>query len=214
MDPFLNKMLTFASKLWAWWLDLWHIKWVSPSRIWDFFLSMELSIRNPFFKKVWILMFFIIIWSIWRERNYRIFENNSSSMIHIQDLILLRLGCWISGWNESLSYSPLDIQRNPKCLLWGNRSCLSFISNPVPKSMQASLWMPPELNYLKWNVDASFNLLSSRSATGGVSRNHHGKFVGIFSSPIPVIEINSAKVLAISRAMSISLSNPNTKLLL
>ena len=46
----------------------------------------------------------------------------------------------------------------------------------------------------------------AKSAIGGVLRDQHGKFLCLFSSPIPLMEINHAEVLAIHRALRISLS--------
>ncbi|XP_010667291.1 uncharacterized protein LOC104884346 [Beta vulgaris subsp. vulgaris] len=160
--------------------------------------------KGIFFKKVWHATFFIIVWSLWKKRNSRIFENVASSQRQIQSMILLRLGWWIKGWCEDFPYSPLDIQRNPSCLLW---NCISPPSS-IPKTIAlSSEWIPPNPGMLKWNDDASVKIESSLSAIGGVLRNHEGQFVCLFSAPIPFMEINCAEVLAIHYAMKISVAN-------
>lgn len=128
-------------------------------------------------------------------------------------MILLRLGWWIKGWCDEFPYSPIDIQRNPQCLLWNGNSLLSFSSQIVPLCE----WSPPEIDFYKWNVDASVNVGHKSSAIGGVLRNHLGNFKCLFSSPIPYMEINCAEILAIHRAIKISIScefTKNRKLLL
>lgn len=97
----------------------------------------------------------------------------------------------------------MDIQRNPRCLLWGDGAQkLPKMTDPA-----AAIWMPPCENMLKWNVDASYNTAMNKAAIGGVLRNHLGHFKCVFSMSIPTMEINSAEVLAIHRALSITLAN-------
>lgn len=150
-------------------------------------------------------MFSIIIWSIWKERNSRIFRNVSCPTAQIKDLILMRLSWWIKGWGSSFPYSCDDIIRNPLILSWS-------IPRAVPARVSSSLdkeWIPPDLGSIKWNVDASVNPLHFMSAIGGVLRNNLGHFMCVFSSPVPPIEINSAEVLAIYRAIQISMTFEN-----
>ncbi|XP_056695728.1 uncharacterized protein [Spinacia oleracea] len=142
-----------------------------------------------------------------QERNYRIFDKISSSLPNIHDLILLRLGWWLSGWNEPFPYSPTDIQRNPNCLLWGGKATRP----PKSPSLLSSIWSAPAHGYLKWNVDASFNPHISNSAIDGVLRNHAGHFMCLFSCPIPPMEINCAEVLAIHRALTITWANSSLR---
>ena len=47
------------------------------------------------------------------------------------------------------------------------------------------------------------------SAIGGVLRNNFGHFMCVFSSPVPLIEINSAEILAIYRAIQITMAHEN-----
>ena len=102
----------FSQHVWKWWMDLWQLKWVFPLSLREAFDQWVCPSKNPFFKKVWCAMFFIILWSLWKERNLRIFGDSKSTVKDIKDLILLRLGWWISGWNDQFPYSPIDIQRN------------------------------------------------------------------------------------------------------
>ncbi|XP_019106194.1 uncharacterized protein LOC109135531 [Beta vulgaris subsp. vulgaris] len=67
-------------------------------------------------------------------------------------------------------------------------------------------WSPPSISDIKWNVDASLDPIRNRSAIGGVLRNFMGIFRCVFSSPIPMMEINSAEVYAIFRAIKISMA--------
>lgn len=130
----------FAQKIRNWWLSLWNVKWVFPRTLKEAFSQWQTRSKYVFFKKAWHATFFIIVWSIWKERNSRIFEKSCSSTKNIQDLVLLRLGWWIKGWCDDFPYSPLDIQRDPSCLLWnGFADVLSSLKpKPPPHSVESS----------------------------------------------------------------------------
>lgn len=198
----------FSQQLWHWWMDLWEVKWVFPHNLRCTFEQWKSPKKIPFFEKVLHACFFVIAWSIWKECNIRIFEHTSNSPKQIEDLQLLRIRWWIKGWSDDFPYSPMDIQRNPTCLIWRGFSSVSSFPMAIPSPCE---WTPPEVNNLKWNVDASVNLHSSSSAIGGILRNHVGNFVCMFSSPIPFMEIDCAEILAIHHAIKISLSSDVTK---
>ena len=104
-------------QIWVWWLNLWSYTWVFPYCLKDAFNQWKcIKKEGKFFKKVWSDVFFIILWTMWKERNLRIFGDSQTSIKDLQDLVLLRLGWWISAWKEDFPYSPVDIQRNPRCI--------------------------------------------------------------------------------------------------
>lgn len=197
-----------SSKLWSWWLNLWQVKWVFPSSLREAFTQWYWPKKVSFFSKVWSTIFFIMLWSIWKERNKRVFSNTASSIKDMKELVLLRLGWWISGWKEKFPYSPCDIMRNPASLQWrGNQ----MTDSHKLSSKEDIIWQPPSSHVFKWNVDASVQPFGSRSAIGGVLRNQKGNFRCLFSSPIPYMEINCAEILAIHKAIMISLSSDMVK---
>lgn len=153
-------------------------------------------------------MFFILIWTIWKERNCIIFNNCSRSVAETLEMALLQLRWWISGWKEPFPYSFDEILKNQSCLIWNESTgAINFINPQV--CMQH--WEPPPINHLKWIIDASVMASQSGSTIGGILRNNEGKFKCMFSSPIPPIEINCAEILAIYRAIQISLKIENIK---
>ncbi|XP_010686858.1 uncharacterized protein LOC104901016 [Beta vulgaris subsp. vulgaris] len=196
---------SFSHKIRAWWLQLWNMKWVFLFSIRLAFKQWQSLLRAPFIKKVWCAGFFIMIWSIWKERNARCFNQVECNVEQVQNLILLRLSWWIIGWGDPFPYSSTDIVRNPQCLLW---SPTRISKHLLHSSSSSSNWSPPPLNSLKWNIDASLNVTNNKTAIGGVLRDPEGCFKCLFSSPIPYMEINHVEVLAIHRALKILLSSP------
>lgn len=78
-----------SKQVWNWWLGLWQINWVFPLNLRDAFNQWCWPEKSIFFKKVWTTIFFIILWTIWKERNKRIFTETKSSIKDMKDLILL-----------------------------------------------------------------------------------------------------------------------------
>ena len=186
----------FSWQIWAWWLNVWTLKWIFPSSLKEAFKQWPIKAKGIFFKKVWMASFYIILWTIWKERNARIFNNTSLCIPQLQDLILVRLSWWIKWWGDPFPYSCDEILKNPSCL-----SC------PLAKDLINSashpplIWNPPPHGHVKWNVDASVSPDLHVSAIGGVLRGSNGCFKCMFSSPIPPIEISYAEILVIYKAI-------------
>lgn len=107
----------------------------------------------------------------------------------------------VDRWADLFPYNESEVLRNPQCLSF------SPLSNgcPLVKSPKLPVtWSPPSAALRKWNVDASLCPLQLKSSIGGVLRDHEGKFLCIFSSPIPCVDINHAEVLVIHRAIKYS----------
>lgn len=200
----------FSWKLWTWWLNIWGYSWAFPKSIKNAFAQWQIYGRGAFFKKIWHAIFFIIIWSLWKERNSRIFNNSNSSLEEIQDLILTRLCWWVKAWDDGFPFACSEVIRNPACLKWTQSKGCNF-GTIGPTNLLKAAWSPPPSNHLQWNVDASFKPGLEHAAVGGVLRDENGCFVCLFSSPIPRLEINSAEIYAIFRALKISLSSDRIK---
>ncbi|XP_048502690.1 uncharacterized protein LOC125498510 [Beta vulgaris subsp. vulgaris] len=189
-----------AWSLWSWWLSVWNVHWSFPSSPREAFDQWTPPKKGRFFKKIWAASFLIIMWTLWKERNSRCFENNFSSLAQLQDLVILRLCWWIKGWDDPFPYGPNEVLIYPQCLDWSS----AVSSSHIPKAPVS--WSPPDPSCYKWNVDASLKLSCSKSAIRGVLRDCHGRFLCLFSSPIPFMEINHAEMFAIQRAIKLSSS--------
>ena len=121
-----------ARQIWNWWLKLWNLSWVLPLSIKDTFIQWHYPRKSKFFKKIWAASFFVILWSLWKERNARAFSNKSLPPSDLQDLIILRLSWWVKGWAPEFPYSPDEVRRNPTCLQWFSAPQKSAIQKLSP----------------------------------------------------------------------------------
>lgn len=169
-----------------------YVQWSYPSRI-------------KFFKKVWNAIFLVILWSIWKERNERIFQSKSSSSSEVCNLILLRLGWWINGWKEPFPYSPEEVARTPACLRWIEAQR----RKPSLSNLNLQIEEINSKPKIIWRVGVSQNSLILNLITGGILKSSQGRNLCAFSGPIPYMDSNSASILAIHRAIQITINNPN-----
>lgn len=164
----------------------------------------DLLKKGGFFKKIWFASFFIIVWSIWKERNARIFNNTSLTVAQVQDLILARISWWIQGWGDPFAYSCADIIRNPSCLDWnGSKASLRPPKTvPKPSHMAAPSRVPFKMERGCF-ISSSSSHVSHRWS---VERSQWHLHLYVLKPYSPNRD-NSAEVLAIFRALQVSLSS-------
>lgn len=203
----------FSMEIWAWWWDLWNLSWVWPKSLNLALSQWNYPRKEKLFKKIWLAAFIVIIWSIWRERNERIFNKKESSVSEIKNLILVRLCWWMKPWNLSFPYTIEEVIRIPQCLLWGSAVPRRSKTSHLPPLIQ--LRSNPPDPCLKWMV--GFTPFSPKEGAraggiyGGFLRHELGVVLCSFSCPFPPMGINEVAVIAIHRALQISLSVQNLK---
>ena len=109
-------------KIWCSCFSWWGYSWCchnQPRRFFDHWLGMKL---HGFQKKLWISLFFVVIWSIWYERNQAVFLNKIINWENVNYLIKLRLGYWVKGWCHEFPYGPEVFAHNLEGVrTWGRR---------------------------------------------------------------------------------------------
>ena len=86
---------------------------------------------------------FVILWSIWRERNDRIFKGVSSSLLVLINRISMRIAKWALIRKKCCNFSLNDILLN-----W--EVCMGCRPNKVRRVVP---WSPPSPGVLKFNAD-------------------------------------------------------------
>lgn len=73
-------------------------------------------VARKFKKQLWCLLFFVIVWSIWSERNCMEFQSKTFMMGTFLYAIKVRLGKWIQYYAPRFLYTPLQVVDNIKAI--------------------------------------------------------------------------------------------------
>jgi hypothetical protein len=93
-----------VSLLWSWILGVFGISWVLPQTVAELLFSWWNGLGRHS-SDVWNLVPLCLMWSVWKERNSRTFEDVSSTDIQLQDCLASSLFEWskVSGYSTSLT---------------------------------------------------------------------------------------------------------------
>lgn len=83
---------------------------------------------SPFFGcgvVLWKLIPYVSLWSVWKERNDRVFRSSSMPMEDLVHLVLLRMAKWVSSREEEFDSIKVDgilhnWEASLQCVLKGN----------------------------------------------------------------------------------------------
>src|SRR5262249_4406967 len=144
----IDHLLLLCPKVYNLWCDLicwWGCDWVLPGSFLQLFSSNVSLACGKAQKKVWRIVFYTAVWTIWMERNSIIFKQVQIDWSNTKYLIFIRMGLWLKALDYDFPY------QGPQVLLASDG--LKF-----KKSLQKTY---PKLNWfslagsLKWNVDGA-----------------------------------------------------------
>lgn len=177
--------------------DLWHgfmnltkIQWTCPGSLQD--LEKEwCSLGTTVDDKVWGLIPFALVWSIWVARNTHIFRGTRINLVEVWDMALTRVAWWVKNLWPSCPYDTYQIVRN-----------LGEIKFPSPRHKErVVVWTPPDIGFLKVNVDGASKGNPGPSGIGGLIRNSNRKILGYFALNTGFGWAYEAEVRAIQHAL-------------
>ena len=73
---------------------------------------MAKGFHNPVRKKLHIVAFFAVSWSLWTSRNKMIFEAQELDLSTLCHKIRWRIACWSKAWKEPIPYTTAELARN------------------------------------------------------------------------------------------------------
>eukprot|EP00253_Pinus_taeda_P020669 PITA_20669 len=135
---------------------------------------------------LWQILPGIVMWNLWKERNRRIFKNQSMDEQQVWKIInqniqeTLSIKCW----------SQEDFPSNDKeQAIWHNwqinlQSPNSPTSNSSRQQDTPSIWSPPPINTYMLNFDGASKGNPGLTGYGGAVRNHQGQVLKVFYGSI------------------------------
>lgn len=160
--------------------------WASPNSLLTVFEEWPNWISGMD-SKIWSVIPYAFVWSVWMERNSVIFRDKGVQMQGVEDMIGMRIAWWIkSVW----PHCPFDADQ-----IYRNLSDIRMpSSNAIPRQV---LWAPPDIGVIKCNVDGASKGNPGNSGIGGVIRDSNKKWLGYFALGIGFAWAYEAEVKAI-----------------
>lgn len=145
---------------------------------------------------LWHLIPGLLMWNIWKERNRRIFKDQTMPLekiwnkFHQNIMETLSIRQWHS---EDLPTLPQEKSIWANWRLQLNQN--SIVNNQSNmQNQEASTWTPPPLDMLQLNFDGASKGNPGKAGYGGVFRNHKGSPQCIFMGSIGWDTNNSAEL--------------------
>jgi hypothetical protein len=99
---------SFTGEIWDMVFGLFGVYWVMPRTTLELLECWQGCFGNHRNFLIWRVVPHCLMWSIWRERNRRSFENCERSYVEIKFFFLRSLFDWVVGWGIHPGLSFLD----------------------------------------------------------------------------------------------------------
>lgn len=146
-----------------------------------------------------------ITWTIWKERNRRIFENEYRDIEHLLDTItqnireLILVKCRAKTDNQA-SARDLHILKTFKLDNGRSMGTTNCHQNPSTASMG---WKRPPAGFLKLNFDGASRGNPGLASIGGIIRNYAGEILHIYSKALGEGTNNKMEFVAMEQGLGI-----------
>eukprot|EP00253_Pinus_taeda_P006105 PITA_06105 len=188
---------TLAKQIWE---KVEHCNMKAHPRMEDITANIRTWAKNPFKSRVlnslWNILPGFIYWTLWKERNHRIFNSTARSLddlwINLKKNIQETLA--IRAWNDAdwpESHQEQIILKN-----WNLefKSPNTATIKPPTRSASPSSWSPPAPNSFKMNFDGAAKGNPGPAGYGGVIRNHNGESMQVYYGTVGSDTNNAAEL--------------------
>lgn len=184
----------FVFFIWSWFSSLFGYRWTPSSSVVNLFdptFYRQPTVRG---RIMWRATRAAVLWSVWEERNNRIFKGRCRSKEEVVEGITTKVIHWLKSCDLFKDFSVEDIYRS-----WG-----IVASTTTSKAMIQEVWSPPAQQRVKLNFDGSSIGNPGPSGIGGVFRDNEGKIMALFSGPIGVGDSLRAEILALHQGVKLA----------
>lgn len=158
---------------------------------------------SPILNTLWQIIPGLLFWSLWKERNRRIFKNQSTPL----DIIWSNFS---NNLQESLalhSWQEEDLPKQPKeAVIWQKWQLKIPITPNTNRqsSPESQPWTPPPQGIFKLNFDGASKGNSGPAGFGGIFRNSQGDALAIYYGSIGWDTNNSAELEGLWQGLNLA----------
>lgn len=163
------------------------ISFVFPMEMMKFLNQWSLGSFSKRGKMIWRYLPIVIIWSIWEERNRKIFLDKRKTTDQLLECIFIRLANWALEEPCFKEVKADDIIRNPHIIIVSSIITMQVVHR----------WKPPGENTLKLNFDGSSMENLGPSSMGGTIYDGSGSCMVAFLGPLGVRDSINKEIKAL-----------------
>jgi ribonuclease HI len=147
----------------------------------------------------------MIIWAIWKERNQRIFRNQSWLEGKIKETIISMTKETVQSRNCQIGRAPLTDQdsRILEAFHLKDRCNPNQVRRPPQLQVGERNWKPPPVDSLKLNFDKASKGNPGRTRMGGVIRDSKGNIIRLYARSLGNSTNNVAEFGALETGLEI-----------
>lgn len=172
-------------------------KWEQP--------PFQSNLLNAF----WQLIPGLLMWNIWKERNSRIFKNQSLPLVQIWTKIHQNLVETLSIREWHAEDFPITPQEKTIWDNWGIQinQMVARTKNSAMQGSEPNIWLPPPINMFQLNFDGASKGNPGKAGYGEVIRDHMGNPQCIYLGSIGWDTNNSAELEGLWRGLKLAQKN-------
>jgi hypothetical protein len=108
----VDHILLHCHKHWLIWSKIimwWGLVWCCPKSFLDMWSQLTYLVYGKCQRKAWLMLFFLVAWSLWLLRNDLIFQQKTPDYDTIFFLIITHLCLWLKVIHSDFPYSPTNL---------------------------------------------------------------------------------------------------------
>ncbi|KAL4346749.1 hypothetical protein GQ457_17G015740 [Hibiscus cannabinus] len=189
-------------QIWSLVANYWGVSLVLHQDPLSFLLSWPHICSKLAEDRMWRLLPYAIIWSLWLHRNDIIFQGKTIDVAQLFFSVKTRAAWW---WKALSADSNIHLDS-----LICDPSLASLKAYAYPSSHAIVVWTPPPCGFLKFNVDGACSK-EGLCGVGGVLRDPPGSILLEFSQSIGAGSVLLAEILAIKIVVERFVNSPWVK---